>query len=164
MQKKYLLGLAAAITTIGLAGNAAAAERLKIKGSYGGLDKSQVLELGKGHVLISVANEGMGYVIEPPYDNTPMQHAAGPCGGSMEIRDGKAAGGGYCLRTNPDGGKWLLRWEVSPDMSKGVVGKWEITGIEGSAAGWKGGGTFGPITNTTAGRYVNHFSGWLDKP
>lgn len=161
---KNLLGVVGLAAAMCLAGSAVGAERLKIKGSYGGLDKSQVLELAKGHLLISVMNEGTGYVLEPPYDNTPMQHAAGPCGGMMEIRDGKASGSGYCIRTNPEGGKWLLRWEVSPDMSKGVVGKWEISGLEGNASGWKGGGAFGPITNTTPGRYVNHFTGWLDKP
>lgn len=162
--RKSLLFAAGLVAAACSASSAVGAERLNIKGNYGGMDKSQVLELSKGHVLISVMNEGMGYVIAPPYDNTPMQHAAGPCGGVMEIREGKASGNGYCIRTNPDGGRWLLRWEASPDISKGVFGKWEITGIEGNTLGWKGGGTFGPITNTTPGRYVNYFSGWLDKP
>lgn len=140
-----------------------AGERIPIKGTYSGVDKSQVLELSKTHTISSVMSEGLGYVLEAPGDATPMQYSAGLCGGVMEIKDGKGAGSGYCIRTNPSGGKWLLKWELNPDLSKGVTGKWEITGIEGNATGWKGGGTWGPVVNTAPGRYVNQFVGSLEK-
>jgi len=151
--------MAASLTAVTHAG-----ERVPIKGTYSGVDKSQVLELSKTHTLISVMNEGLGYVLEGPGAATPMQYAAGPCGGLMEIRDGKGSGNGYCVRTNPSGGKWLLKWELNPDLSNGVTGKWEITGIEGNAMGWKGGGTWGPIVNTGPGKYVNQFVGQLEQP
>lgn len=141
-----------------------AGERLQISGNYGGFDKSQVLELGKNHVLVSVVNEGTGYLIDAPHNNTPMQLAAGPCGGSVEIKEGVASGRGHCVRTNPQGGKWLLDWEVDTDASKGLTGKWSIKGLEGNAAGWKGGGSWGPSVQTGQGRFVNHFVGWLEKP
>lgn len=143
---------------------AAAGERIQIKGDYGGVDKSTVLELGKDHILVGVANEGIGYILDAPHNNTPMQHAAGPCAGSVEIKAGKASGTGYCVRTNPAGGKWVLRWAVHPDTSKGLTGSWEISGVEGDTVGWKGGGTWGPRTDTGSGRYVNYFVGWLEKP
>ncbi|MBX9632067.1 MAG: hypothetical protein K2X67_16245 [Burkholderiales bacterium] len=152
------------LLSVGLALPASAGERIQIAGHYGGFDKSQVLEIGKNHVLVSVVNEGTGYVLDAPHTGTPMQHAAGPCGGSVEIRDGKASGTGYCIRTNPQGGKFVLDWEVNPDASQGVTGKWRIRGIEGNAAGWTGGGTWGPTTQTGGGRFVNRFVGWLEKP
>jgi hypothetical protein len=151
--------MAASLSCEGLAG-----ERIAVKGTYSGLDKSQVLELSKTHTIISVMNEGLGYVLEGSGAATPMQYAAGPCGGVMEIKDGKGSGSGYCVRTNPSGGKWLLKWELNPDLSKGVTGKWEMTGIEGNAMGWKGGGTWGPIVNIAPGKYVNQFVGQLEQP
>jgi hypothetical protein len=144
--------------------SAHAGERIPVKGAYSGIDKGQVLELAPNHMIISVINEGLGYVLEAPGDATPMHLAAGPCSGVMEIKDGKGSGHGYCVRTNPAGGKWVLKWELNPDLSKGATGKWQITGVEGNAMGWKGGGTWGPIVNTLPGKYVNSFVGFLEKP
>lgn len=143
---------------------ALAGERLQIKGTYTAVDKAQVIQLGKDHTLIAVSNEGLGYLLEAPNNSTPMQYAAGPCGGTIEIQDGRASGRGYCVRTNPAGGKWVVRWEVLPDLSKGMTGKWEITGTEGNTSGWKGAGTWGPILDAAPGRYINQFAGWLEKP
>jgi hypothetical protein len=154
----------AAMLAVSVSMPVVAGERIQIKGSYGGYDKSQVLELGKDHILIGISNEGVGYILDPPHNNTPMQHAAGPCAGSIEINAGKASGNGYCVRTNPAGGKWVLHWDVHPDTSKGVTGRWEMSGVEGNTLGWKGGGTWGPSTDTGSGRFVNHFVGWLEKP
>lgn len=154
-----LTGLCCLVGSMALAG-----ERIQIKGSYGGVDKSQVLEIGKNHILISIVNEGTGYVLEAPNNHTPMQNAAGPCGGSLEIKDGNASGTGFCVRSNPEGGKWILRWEAHRDATKGVTGKWEISGIEGNALGWKGAGSWGPRIETGQGRFINHFIGWLEKP
>jgi hypothetical protein len=141
-----------------------AGEPIPIKGTYSGIDKSQVLELSKTHTLISVMNEGLGYVLEGKGASTPMQYAAGPCAGVMEIKDGNGSGTGYCVRINPSGGKWLVKWELNPDLSKGMTGKWEITGIEGQTIGWRGEGTWGPIVNTAPGKYINQFVGQLERP
>ena len=107
-----------------------AGERIDINGSYSGVDKSQSLEIGANHTLISVVDEGLGYLLDAPNDNTPMQYAAGPCGGFMEIKDNHASGHGYCLRSNPSGGKWIVRWVLDSDMSRGLKGTFEITGVE----------------------------------
>jgi hypothetical protein len=161
--KKHLLIILSAISALSFS-SIHAGERIPIKGTYSGIDKSQVLELAANHMMISVVNEGLGYVLDAPGDATPMHHAAGPCGGVMEIKDGKGAGNGYCIRTNPAGGKWVLKWELNPDLSKGPTGKWQISGIEGNATGWKGGGTWGPIVNTSPGKFINSFVGSLEKP
>lgn len=158
--RKVLEAAAIAAIAASLSSVSHAGDRIAVKGTYSGIDKSQVLEVRKTHTLISVMNEGLGYVLEGAGASTPMQYAAGPCGGVIEIKDGKGSGNGYCIRTNLSGGKW----ELNPDLSKGVTGKWEITGIEGNAAGWKGGGTWGPVTNTTPGKYINQFVGQLEQP
>lgn len=162
--KNVLRMVVAATLAASVAPLASAGERIAVKGTYSGVDKSQVLELSKTHTLISVVNEGLGYVLEGAGAATPMHFAAGPCGGLMEFKDGKGSGNGYCVRTNPSGGKWLLKWELIPDVSKGVTGKWEITGIDGNAMGWKGGGTWGPVVNTAPGKFVNPFIGYLEQP
>jgi hypothetical protein len=159
---RYALAAAALCTLTSL--SVSAGERLQIKGTYSAVDKAQVLQLGKDHTFIAASNEGLGYLIEAPNDNTPLQHAAGPCGGAIEILNGRASGRGHCIRTNPSGGKWVVRWEVLPDMSKGLIGKWEVTGIEGNTVGWKGAGTWGPILDSSPGRYINQFAGWIEKP
>jgi hypothetical protein len=142
---------------------AVAGDRLQITGRYGGHSKSEVLELGKNHVLVTVMSEGMGYFVDPPHDRTPMQHAAGPCRGIVEIKEAVASGRGYCVRINPDGGRWLLSWEVAPDTNKGVHGTWQITGVGGNTVGWRGAGTWNPSIETGEGRFVDTFSGWIGK-
>lgn len=161
--RKYLVLMLSAVTAFSYS-SAYAGERVPIKGTYTGIDKSQVLELGKNHKIISIVNEGLGYVLEAPADATPLHLSAGPCGGVVEIKDGRGVGTGYCVRTNPAGGKWIVKWEIDPDISKGRTGKWEATGIEGNALDWKGGGTYGPVINTIPGKFAVPFVGWLEKP
>ena len=162
--KKMNRTLFAALLATGAVGTVVAGERIPVRGAYAAIDKGQVLELSKSHTVISAISEGLGYIIEGQGSSTPMQYAAGPCSGIIEIKDGIASGFGYCLRTNPSGGKWVLRWEALPDLSKGLTGKWEMTGVEGNAVGWKGSGTWGPLLNSNPGRYINTFSGTLEKP
>lgn len=156
--------LCAVLCAVGVAGLAQAGERISVKGTYSAIDKGQVLEISKTHTVISAISEGLGYVLDGAGSTTPMQYAAGPCSGIIEIKDGAGSGHGYCIRTNPSGGKWILRWDVLPDLSKGVTGKWEITGVDGNAAGWKGAGVWGPIVYPLPGKYINSFSGALEKP
>ncbi|MCC7548138.1 MAG: hypothetical protein IT532_10265 [Burkholderiales bacterium] len=160
MQKKVLcLGLATLVS-----GGVCAGERIQINGNYGAIDKSQILELGANHVLILNSSEGTGYMLSGPNADNPMQHSAGPCSGMVELKDGKAViGQGYCVRTNPQGGKWLVKWGVPPGTD-GSSGTWTISGIEGNTVGWKGEGTWGPVIVTGKDRYLNPFKGWLEKP
>jgi hypothetical protein len=151
-----LLGLAAAAAEAG--------ERLQITGSYTGLDRSQVIDLEKDHQFITIVSEALAYLVDPPNDHTPLQYAAGPCGGFAEVKDGVTSGRGYCIRTNPEGGKWLVSFEIAPDPEKGVTGTWQLTGVEGNTVGWKGGGTWNTSIQIGEGRYVLPFSGWLEKP
>ena len=137
-------------------------ERIPIRGSYSGVDRSQALQLDTTHKIISVMSEGLGYVLDGRGATTPLQYAAGPCRGMVEIKDGLASGEGYCVRTNPNGGKWLLKWRITAASGDGLVGRWDITGIAGDAKGWKGNGTWGPMVITAPGRFVNHLVGHLE--
>jgi hypothetical protein len=143
---------------------AQAGERVSITGHQGGYDQSEVLELTDDHILITLIDRNSGYFFDPPNDKTPFQHAAGPCRGTLEIKAGVASGGGWCVRTNPEGGRILLSWEVSPDIENGVHGTWMAEGVSGNAVGWKGGGTWDPTVETGDGYYVETFSGWVESP
>lgn len=145
-------------------GTAYGGDKIPIKGTYTGVDSSSVNEISKEHMVVVVRNEGLGYLLEAPNNNNPMQYAAGPCAGWAEVKSGVGSGKGSCLRTNPQGGKWHLTWEVLSDTSKGIVGKWEIKGIAGNTLGWKGSGTWGPRTDTSAGHYIMPFVGSLEAP
>lgn len=149
---------------LGAASVAMAGERIPVKGTYTAINKAQVIEVGPNHMIVSVSNEGLGYVLEGAGANTPMQHAAGPCAGAIEIKDGVAKGSGFCFRKNAQGAKWVISWTANPDLSKGLTGTFEIRGVEGPATGWKGGGTWGPSVDTTPTTYINTFSGYLEKP
>lgn len=140
-----------------------AGERLSIRGKYGGMNRREMLQVAPDHVIVTVLSESMGCFVDPPHDGTPLHLAAGPCRGVIEIKNARASGSGYCLRTNPSGGRWLLKWMVDPDASQGVHGTWEIAGVSGNAIGWKGGGVYAPSTETGEGRFVDYFSGWLQK-
>jgi hypothetical protein len=143
---------------------ALAGERVSITGHYGGHDKSEVLKLTDDHILITLLDQSSGYFIDPPNDRTPFQHAAGACRGTMEIKAGVASGDGWCVRTNPEGGRILLSWEVSPDTNYGIHGTWMAEGVSGNAVGWKGGGIWDPVVETDHGYYVETFSGWIERP
>jgi len=146
------------------AGPALAGEKIEISGNYGAWSKSQTMELGPNHVLILDMSEGTGYILNGPNQDNPMQHSAGPCGGLIEVKNEKVVSGqGYCVRTNPQGGKWLLKWGI-PAGTDGSSGTWTITGLEGNTLGWKGEGTWGPVVLTGSDRYLNSFKGWLEKP
>ena len=158
-KKRICLALAALF-----AGAASAGDKIQISGNYGAMDKSQVVELGPNHVLVLNMSEGTGYILNGPNADNPMQHAAGPCGGMVELKEGKVVvGQGYCVRTNPQGGKWLLKWAI-PAGTDGSPGTWIINGLEGNPVGWKGEGTWGPVVSTGKDRYVNSFKGGLEKP
>ena len=144
--------------------SALAGERVSITGHYGGHDESEVLELTDDHILITMIDHGSGYFIDPPNDRTPFQFAAGLCRGTIEIKAGVASGDGWCVRTNPEGGRILLSWEVSPDTDTGIHGTWLAEGVSGNALGWKGGGTWDPVVETGDGNYVETFSGWVESP
>lgn len=148
----------------GLSSLAEAGERMPMKGSYTGIDKSMVMQVGPGHTLISINADGLGYILEGAAAASPMQHAYGQCAGIVEIKDGVASGHGNCTRTTAKGAKWVVSWKVNPDLSKGLTGTFDIVGVDGPSAGWKGSGTFGPRVDTLGAAYITPFQGWLEKP
>lgn len=82
-----------------------AGERVPIKGACAAINTGQMIEVGPGHVTIAACAEGLGYVVDGAGANTPVQHAAGPCAGSIEIRNGVAKGRAYCTHKSPQGAK-----------------------------------------------------------
>jgi hypothetical protein len=125
-----------------------------------GVDKSQVIELGPSRRYILISTEEI-VVTDGLAEGHPLNSISGPCAGAIERNGSVRKGGGYCLYSNAKGGKWLLTWEIAAD---GKGGAFQLTGTEGDAAGWKGSGRWGPSVEFPQGRFLDAWSGSVEKP
>lgn len=125
-----------------------------------GIDKSQVLELDNKRRFSLISTEEI-VVTDGLEEGHPLKNLSGSCAGSLEVAGGVYTGGGYCVYSNPQGGKWLLSWAIAADGSGGT---YRLTGTDGNAIGWKGAGRWGQNIDFPRGRYVQTWSGTLDKP
>jgi hypothetical protein len=75
----------------------------------------------------------------PPGGPFDLQGAR--CMGTYTFVDGKHLGTGYCVHVDPDGDKWLQKWEAGADFS----GTWMAVGGSGKFAGMQASGAFKPI-------------------
>jgi hypothetical protein len=63
------------------------------------------------------------------------------CIGTYTFVEGKHLGTGYCIHVDPDGDRWLQKWEAGADFS----GTWTAVGGSGKYAGMQASGMFKPI-------------------
>lgn len=63
------------------------------------------------------------------------------CFGTYTFVEGKHLGVGYCVHVDPDGDRWLQKWEAGPDFS----GTWSAVGGTGKYEGIQASGRFTPI-------------------
>jgi hypothetical protein len=56
-----------------------------------------------------------------------------------------------------------MTWDVDPD-GDGNKGKYDLTGVEGDAVGWKAHATWGSTIGFDKDRYVQSHTGWVEKP
>jgi hypothetical protein len=124
------------------------------------IDKSQTLDLSKSRRYILVSTEEI-VVADGLADGHPLKSISGTCAGALERNDGVFKGGGYCVYSNAKGGKWLLTWDIAAD---GNGGAFQLTGTDGDAFGWKGSGHWGQSVEFSQGRFLEIWSGSVEKP
>jgi hypothetical protein len=125
-----------------------------------GVDKSQVLDLGASRRYILVSTEEIVVADRLP-EGHPLKSISGTCAGAVERNGSVRKGGGYCVYSNAKGGKWLVAWDIGAD---GMGGELQLTGTEGDAAGWKGTGHWGPSVDFSQGRFLDAWTGSVEKP
>ncbi|WP_264213531.1 hypothetical protein [Leisingera thetidis] len=95
----------------------------------------------------------------------PMNGAAGPCFGAVEIAAGTVDGGGFCAFTDSAGGKVVLHWSAEAmDPSGALTGSWNLTGGTGQWADAEGGGSFSSLTDPETGTFVNTITSSVTMP
>jgi hypothetical protein len=71
----------------------------------------------------------------------PFDLQGAHCIGTYTITAGKHWGTGYCIHVDPDGDKWLEKWEAGADFS----GAWKAEGGSGKYTGLQASGSFKPV-------------------
>ncbi len=109
-------------------------------GCYGAYFTSlEILQIAENHVYITGTAFGTGYVTTDP--NSPLKGAAGPCEFVNDVIDGKPRGEGRCVRTDPQGDKFLISSKIEAfNSTGGMTGKWKMDGLTGKWVGATGGG------------------------
>jgi hypothetical protein len=143
------------------AGTAAAADRQTLSCTAYGTAKADVLDLGGEHSYI-VASNAEDVVCTGIPDGHPAADLSGTCSGAMEFKGKTGTGGGYCSYENPRKGKWVMKWTL--DMAGDAThGTYEMEGVAGDAAGWKGAGTWHERKTFPGSRYIDQWDGWVEK-
>lgn len=150
--------LAALACTVAATARAAAAG--EVTSRVFGTDASQTLELGKSHRFITISTDEI-VVTDGLDDGHPLKNLSGTCAGSLEVTGSVFKGGGFCVYSNAQGGKWLLNWDIAAD---GSGGGYRLVGTEGNATGWKGSGRWGQNVEFPRRRYLQTWSGSVEKP
>jgi hypothetical protein len=141
---------------------AGAGERQPISTVVFGVASMSPLELGTNGLVVTVTSDEI--VVSTGLDEAhPLQNISGRCGGSVETKDGVSKGSGFCVYTNAKGGKWTMSFDLVPGHA-GDSGTFELFGVEGNAAGWKGSGKWGPTVDFGRNRFVQRWTGWIEKP
>ncbi|WP_245602974.1 hypothetical protein [Leisingera methylohalidivorans] len=95
----------------------------------------------------------------------PMNGAAGPCFGAVEVASGSVGGGGICAFTDSAGDKVVLHWTAeSMDPSGALTGSWKLTGGTGHWSDADGGGRFSSLTDPETGKFVNTITSSVTMP
>ena len=156
------LGVAVTVSVLACATAipAGAGERQQISSTVFGDVMVTPLELGARHQFVTMTTQEV--VVRAGLDEAhPLQNLSGRCGASVEVKEGTAKGGGYCVYTNPKGGKWVMSFNVGPEADSGTF---EITGIEGNTSGWKGSGKWGQTVDFGERRFVQRWTGSIERP
>jgi hypothetical protein len=82
------------------------------------------------------------------------------CFGTYAFVDGKHLGVGYCVHVDPDGDRWLQKWEAGADFT----GTWSAMGGTGKYDGMQASGRFKPINFVASAlpnsvQHCNHNTG-----
>ena len=123
-----------------------------------GTNKSSVVMVREGHMLMNSISTYTGY--EAADAKSPMNGMTGTCRGAIEFKIPSATGQGHCEFTDKSGDKQISTW-VATGVAKGgaLTGTWTVVGGTGRYQNASGGGTFHSLTDRKAGTFVNTVKG-----
>jgi hypothetical protein len=152
------VSVAAAVVACGLVASAQAGEKLQFSSIvFGKAINETKLDLERTHLYETFASDEVVVSVELP-DAHPLQNLSGKCAGVGERVEGKGRMGGHCAYTNSSGGKFALSFVTDPSLKPDWDGSFEMTGIEGNAAGWKASCKWGKLVEFSGERYVQRWS------
>jgi hypothetical protein len=155
---KHPARAAAAIVACGLAMSAQAGEKTQFSSIVFGKQISETrLQLDGSNEYGTFAAEEVVVGTDLP-DVHPLQNLTGKCTGVGERVEGKGKVGGHCVLANPDGGKVALSFVVDPALSPEWEGTFELTGLDGTARGWRASCKWGKTVQLPPDRYVQRWS------
>ncbi|MFW8593059.1 hypothetical protein [Cribrihabitans neustonicus] len=162
MNRRYLT--AAAISTCAAVAAPAGAETTWDQPGKGmGISSSTVTEIAESHMVMQIRSDYES--VEMGDESHPMQGAAGPCFGAVEIASGAADGNGICAFTDNAGDTVVLHWTAKAmDETGALTGDWEVSGGTGKWQEAKGGGEFSSLTDPESGQFVNTFTSNVTVP
>ncbi|WP_291726871.1 hypothetical protein [Leisingera sp. F5] len=132
-------------------------------GAGTGISTSSVTEIADGHMVMQINSSYEN--VEMTDTGHPMNGAAGPCFGAVEIASGSVGGGGICVFTGSTGDKVVLHWTAEAmDPSGALTGSWQLTGGTGHWSDAEGGGGFSSLTDPETGKFVNTITSSVTLP
>ncbi|MFW8634655.1 hypothetical protein [Cribrihabitans pelagius] len=162
MNRRYLT--AAAFSALAAYSVPAAAETTWDQPGKGmGISSSTVTEIAENHMVMQIRSDYESVEMED--ESHPMQGAAGPCFGAVEVVAGAADGTGICAFTDSAGDTVVLHWTAKGmDGSGALTGDWEVSGGTGKWQEAKGGGEFSSLTDPSSGQFVNTITSSVTLP
>ena len=153
-----------AIASLGLTANAAYAQtEITWWHGMGGHLGDVVNQIAEGHMVMQISSSYENVEMEEA--EHPMNGAAGPCFGAVEVASGEVEGGGICAFTDGAGEKVVLHWDAEGmDQSGALTGSWTLSGGSGPWADAKGGGSFSSLTDPETGKFVNTITSNVTMP
>lgn len=157
------LCLTAALLCAFSAGTGMAGTTWEQPGKGTGISTSTVNQISEGHMVMQISSSYENVEMEEA--DHPMNGAAGPCFGAVEVASDGVEGGGICAFVDSAGEKVVLHWQAEGmDQSGALTGNWTLSGGTGHWAEAQGGGTFSSLTDPESGKFVNTITSSVTMP
>jgi len=134
-------------------------------------DISGVIESKNNHNVQAISDDyvillaSMEETLIPKDPESPWQGATGPCGGAVEIKEGKIEGDGFCSFTDNESDKFVIFWTAQSMNEKGgPIGVWELTAGTGKYANASANGEYNDVPSEDPARSTITIIGQLTIP
>ena len=134
-------------------------------------DVSGVIESKNNHNVQAISDDyiillaSMEETLVPKDRKSPWQGATGPCGGAVEIKEGKIKGDGFCSFTDDEDDKFVISWTAQSMNEKGgPIGVWELTAGTGKYANASANGEYNDVPSEDPARSTITIIGQLTIP
>ena len=134
-------------------------------------DVSGLIESKNNHNVQAISDDyvillaSMEETLIPKDSKSPWQGATGPCGGAVEIKQGKIKGDGFCSFTDNENDKFVISWTAqSMNEQGGPIGVWELTAGTGKYANASASGEYNDVPSEDSTRSSITIIGQLTIP